>query len=1004
MNKLILLVVLLLVSCVGPGQAIARSNVLIYVKDSAGAPLVGAWTGICYNNCRVSTPSFALTDARGAALFKGVPVGAYQFIVVSSPSDYQASPATATLASAYVTVTPVQLPRAWTYNFRTGITPTAFCGDGRCTAPEDLNSCPQDCKRCGDNICTVPFENLQNCARDCHVCGDTICSSPYEDSMNCPIDCPPPLAGPSCGDGVCNVPAEDSFSCPQDCPPTPPPMCTSAAQCNDANPCTADTCASGTCMNTLFAPCCGNVVCEPGETYSSCSSDCPPPSAPSCSDGIKNGDETGLDCGGTCSTTAQGSKLCTEGDDCNPFGNVMECASTRCDQATGKCSRAYGDYLCSSCILGASGPATYSCRGAGCGSATIAYNHCTGGPSGTGLGSCQKPCWLQPPMTGVSATHTAYCDAISPALGDQCATNPITGNYPMGPPLCLRGPPSATPCTADAQCAEFKCVSGSCATPTTCTDSDSSITTKGTVTNDWNSYTDQCVGSTFTYNPSLGIPLRTTHVKEGTCGVSPTNQQNAIVKSITACPSPNYCEDGACRTPTCTDDDGGNDLTKKGSVTSDGQVWMQKSTDRCEVGVPSSIREYTCNVDGSIKETLTSCPAGTPLCSDGACIQSVDWVRQWGTASADYARGVVEVGGNAYVTGVQFSANEIFVRKYDSTGALVWSREFGTSNPDEAYAITADSTGIYVAGITAGAFSGTNAGGYDIFVRKYDFDGNVVWTGQAGTAGVDYAYGVAVDTTGVYLTGFTTGTFSGQSRVVPGGTDQDGFVVKFDLAGNFVFARQFGTSTVDVSQGIAADGANVYAVGYTQGALTGTNSGYTDVFVRKYDSSGNVVWTRQFGTSASDWGFGITADLAGVYAVGATQGALSGSNLGGPNDAFMRKFKADGTVEWTQQFGTSAQDRANAVDIGATGIYVTGFTTGVMATSTGTYADAFVRKYDGAGSALWTRQFGTSQADDALGISANSAVFVSGSASGTFPGQTSASAFIHDAYLAKLTG
>jgi hypothetical protein len=63
-----------------------------------------------------------------------------------------------------------------------------MCGDGQCTGREDLESCAEDCRRCGDDTCSEPQESLDNCPEDCRRCGDGTCSD-GEDSDNCPDDC-----------------------------------------------------------------------------------------------------------------------------------------------------------------------------------------------------------------------------------------------------------------------------------------------------------------------------------------------------------------------------------------------------------------------------------------------------------------------------------------------------------------------------------------------------------------------------------------------------------------------------------------------------------------------------------------------------------------------------------------------------------------------------------------------------------------------------------------------
>ena len=79
---------------------------------------------------------------------------------------------------------------------------------------------------------------------------------------------------------------------------------------------------------------------------------------------------------------------------------------------------------------------------------------------------------------------------------------------------------------------------------------------------------------------------------------------------------------------------------------------------------------------------------------------------------------------------------------------------------------------------------------------------------------------------------------------------------KYDSAGNLVFTRQTGTDYHDEAFGIGVDSSgNIYVGGITSGAFPGHQAqpGGTYAFVQKYDASGNVSWTRQFGAGASAW-------------------------------------------------------------------------------------------------------------------------------------------------------
>jgi hypothetical protein len=326
------------------------------------------------------------------------------------------------------------------------------------------------------------------------------------------------------------------------------------------------------------------------------------------------------------------------------------------------------------------------------------------------------------------------------------------------------------------------------------------------------------------------------------------------------------------------------------------------------------------------------------------------------------------------------------------------SRTFGTSGHDYALAAGIHSSGIYVVGRTSGALDGPHRGQEDAFIRKYHPQGEVLWADQFGTHLEDAANGVAADAAGnVYVVGHTYGSLAGQRGHV------DAFIRRYDAAGTLLWTRQFGSTDEDVARKVAVDAAgNAYVVGITWGALQGTNQGNADAFIRKYSPSGNVLWTSQFGTTGHDFGHGVAVDAAGNAVVaGYTNGALRGTNAG-DDDAFVRKFDPTGKVLWTRQFGTDMNDRASAVAVDGTGaIIVAGTTHGNLKGTQAGSGDAFVRKYTADGAHVITRQFGTAMDEIGGGVAVDDEdnYYVVGSTGGDLAGEVGGG----DVFIRKYT-
>ncbi|MEN6319722.1 MAG: SBBP repeat-containing protein [Syntrophaceae bacterium] len=307
--------------------------------------------------------------------------------------------------------------------------------------------------------------------------------------------------------------------------------------------------------------------------------------------------------------------------------------------------------------------------------------------------------------------------------------------------------------------------------------------------------------------------------------------------------------------------------------------------------------------------------------------------------------------------------SDIFLVKYDAAGGKQWTRQLGTTNYDYSQGVAVDTNGnVYVTGYTSGSLDGnTNAGGTDIFLVKYDAAGTKQWTRQLGSSSDERAQGVAVDTNGdLYVTGYTSGSLDGNTKA--GGIDI--FLVKYDAAGTKQWTRQLGSSSNDIAQGVAVDtSGNIYVTGSTNGSLDGnTNAGNYDMFLVKYNAAGTKQWTRQLGSSSDDEATGVAVDTNGnLYVTGKTNGSLDGNTSAGNYDMFLVKYNAAGAKQWTRQLGTSTTDYGQGVAVDASGnIYVTGSTYGGLDgnTSSGDSYDMFLVKYNAAGAKQWTRQLG----------------------------------------------
>jgi len=296
-----------------------------------------------------------------------------------------------------------------------------------------------------------------------------------------------------------------------------------------------------------------------------------------------------------------------------------------------------------------------------------------------------------------------------------------------------------------------------------------------------------------------------------------------------------------------------------------------------------------------------------------------------------------------------------------------WTKQLGaTGAATYGYRVASDTQGdIYIVGATYGNLDGNSLiGSEDAFISKYDLSGTKQWTRLlGGTSGSTTAGGATADSSGnIYVCGHTSASLPGNSLT----GISDAFVAKYDSNGNQLWVHQFGSSgNPTFAAKLTMDGfGNLFVTGSTGGGLSGnTLTGTQDFFLAKYDTSGNVQWTKQLGAaSAITYGYGVGSDAAGnTFVTGMTLGGLDGNVLAGTADSFVSKYDASGVKQWTRQLGAlSSHTGGNQVISDPSGnLYVIGNTTGFLSGNTmGSSQQAFLAKYDLNGNKLWTVQLG----------------------------------------------
>lgn len=328
-----------------------------------------------------------------------------------------------------------------------------------------------------------------------------------------------------------------------------------------------------------------------------------------------------------------------------------------------------------------------------------------------------------------------------------------------------------------------------------------------------------------------------------------------------------------------------------------------------------------------------------------------------------------------------------------------------------------DSQGnVYVVGKFGGVADFTDPKGYltnfgdsDVFLAKYDSQGQFLWNRRYGGTGYDTGNGIAVDSYGyVYIAGRFAGPAAFGSTTLT--NLSAGFIAKIDPATtNVMWAREGGAEWF----GVAVDAnSNSYAVGQVSGFQIAGSKIVGPVAVCKYNSSGTRQWFTNSMvpgfSAASGAGTAVAADSAGnVYMTGWFRRFVEFGSVGITNNTppdniydemFVAKFNTAGVPLWAKRGGGQGNDQGLGIGVDGTGqVFVTGYCDNTSALNSGIsvpcdiagtvfpassagggLGSMFLAKYSTTGVGLWARKLTSTSAGYGLSVAANGEFLATG--------------------------
>jgi hypothetical protein len=329
----------------------------------------------------------------------------------------------------------------------------------------------------------------------------------------------------------------------------------------------------------------------------------------------------------------------------------------------------------------------------------------------------------------------------------------------------------------------------------------------------------------------------------------------------------------------------------------------------------------------------------------------------------------------------------------------LWAKSAGSTANEAAGSIAVDGRGnTYVSGVFNGPTfifgpdTISNAGYYDIFLAKYDANGNPIWAKSAGGTDIEVVACIKIDASqNIVIAGYFRSPTLTMDSITLTNTNTgsyDVFLAKLDSNGNALWAKQAAGTGYDMATDLAVDGAgNICIAGFFQSStltfgattLTNSNAGIYEIFLAKYDANGAEQWAKSVAGSDKDEASCVAMDAQGnIFLAGhfespvLTLDSITLTNAGW-YDIFLAKLDTGGNFLWAKSAGSTGDDCARSLVTDKSGnAYLAGsflspsitFGADILINIYFGTADIFLAKYSPIGNVLWAKETGGNHDDE----------------------------------------
>jgi hypothetical protein len=321
---------------------------------------------------------------------------------------------------------------------------------------------------------------------------------------------------------------------------------------------------------------------------------------------------------------------------------------------------------------------------------------------------------------------------------------------------------------------------------------------------------------------------------------------------------------------------------------------------------------------------------------------------------------------------VLFSTCKKGSNKYKSsnTPTIEWQKTISNNDTTIINSTQQSTDGSYI--LAGHKINGLNS--FDYWIVKLKKNTDIEWEKTYGGSNADIAKSIQQTTDRGYIVAGSSDSNDGNVTNNKGYTDA--WILKLSTNGDVEWQKTYGGNADDYLSSIkqTTDGGYI-AVGHSNSSNSDITSGPSDydAWIIKIDTNGNLEWTKTLGGSSSDYLKDIQQTTNGEYLIAGHTISNNGdiTNSHGSGDWWVIKLQANGSLAWQKTYGGSSNDYANCIQKTNDGHYVIAGSTfssdGDITTLHGD-KDAWVVKVDDLGNILQQTTVGTNDSEEAVSI------------------------------------